>query len=1455
MEGDDDDIDLQMEPLWDTNAVFSGAGGDESSSDAPWDSGSDAPWDSGSASPDGSDFGDDLFQGHPSPSAGFRLDTFPPVAAGRSGPSGGGGGSNSGAEAARAPGLAAQLAVPILGAGAAGAAGAAAAAGAAELSSAAALQQSQQRHPRQQWSPKRPRRESQSQDDAGIATATAAPDVGPMMSESPAAAGAPDFDERVLPQAAIEGQLFGSESTDLLDQKSVYEILSDPRQAAQGARPDFIQLSDIGAVFLERQDGTPQSQQSRAGRRAAGLEQWKQSDLSSIQRVPRVSFGKDRKGEVWIKKMYGKILPPRNKPRSSAPAQSYHSYYLCYYLNGRDRNAPRSEAGKSADFMRGCIYHVIANPPDTSPGGMVGDVKGGVVVGAPQAAAPRLPVSVAVPGQRQSSIPLDIKLLDATDPAWLRFEDETGTEQGTLHLRDGKLALGSKGGDFAEFHVRNPEEPAFEEGDLVAFGPRGLTRQTAGSQKLGVISRRAVVIGTMPDATELRCYDTVAYCGLVPVKLRGDVSDNDFVVPSGHADGTAVAMHHRPRASVGRVCELDMHRREENTCCCTRKRQAVRMVTVVVFSPAETVQLRLKTRPRLLAERAILALLLLLAVAWVAQHCLHVWHVCAPVSLQYGTLYGDCSGRYGASCSYEQCDPGYAMVSAAANPSDASAGKDYTHLDAMVRRTRHCETSVVTALLSFGRQSNYDGADMRCARTVCTKETIRMGCDQCAGKEASITFPETVPSAREAILVFADYPPGFSGNVSRRCGATGWGTPHGHLQRLHCPRKHIALDGGPATMSVEAQNQCYQFEHSDDSTGHSTHVSMLCKRLFRHTLTFDEVPEGYGRRTVACPFPYYSGSMSASCANSSMAWSEPVGTCVRRVCPAEWRQMMFCNHTRCNGDAISNSSTAVQVQLPQQELSLPSQHLPSANVSEVLAIAHASVSDIWSVVPCCSEFSSTGSCADEHGAFGFVISRCVVDEQGEPNHEIWNSSSWDRNPRPPSEGTPAQTGCQLPKKVISGVRLDQSSKDAAMLFRKFSNQFSDKYTERTSKYWALPKSGSLSSVSVSMRAKSGADEWRPITAVPRKGPHCQDASLDQSACEGQAFIDTNRFDGSLPHGSTFESAADLRREFGRPAAAFADVSCRQLGFKRAALVTNCRALFELMKLSAPRGDETPEEAEWWEAKRLADSETDLFLELCPEFRGNGPGNRKSISETMCDRWLDVPDQPMGQSKQWETWLQVMAYNKVVQPRNFSLAVDSFFRQMPSLEQEHGDGDYDPPISPIPAQSSCSGAESDIRQCFWSQVHQMQQAELGNMADVSSATMSMSRPCESKIVVGCTDEHSATDLIAAQAAHAADVPPVSPHEGVWVIGDARDHYDSDVDIERNLWSPKIFTHFDGPFNCSEESGEYIAYAERTPRRGRPGSKATPHDGGGDADWCWGKLLNPGSAEDFRPVAKV
>lgn len=74
------------------------------------------------------------------------------------------------------------------------------------------------------------------------------------------------------------------------------------------------------------------------------------------------------------------------------------------------------------------------------------------------------------------------------------------------------------------------------EGDLVGVSDTEVSYTTEGADVLAVVSRKAMVEGSTPADTSR--YDTLAYAGRVPVRVRGPVHCGDRITPSGLEDGT-----------------------------------------------------------------------------------------------------------------------------------------------------------------------------------------------------------------------------------------------------------------------------------------------------------------------------------------------------------------------------------------------------------------------------------------------------------------------------------------------------------------------------------------------------------------------------------------------------------------------------------------------------------------------------------------------------------------------------------------------------------------------------------------------------------------------------------------------------------------------------------------------------------------------------------------------------
>lgn len=322
------------------------------------------------------------------------------------------------------------------------------------------------------------------------------------------------------------------QQVDRLAPSDVYRLLHNEAECADGPRPDFITDECTGCIFLERTSGRPPLQRPR---RRKGVDKWKQRMELIPKIVSGVTCGDSGKGEVWVKSSYGQV----ERPGGNGTTDLYHMHELHYFYEGK--KAAETEALRQAQgtFMaaqkrKRQAVNLLAPQPDW--------VKGTLF---------HLRGSSAKPATRsKGSGQLDLQL-DPSEKRWIQFSDEQGRVKGGIDLGKKGPRFSGTSGDFAEYHPRDVTQHPFEEGDLVGFGHAGLTRNTTGMRQLGIISRQAIVVGSVPTDSNLS--DTVAYIGKVPVKLRGSARKDDFLVPSGREDGTVIAASGFPSVSVGRA--------------------------------------------------------------------------------------------------------------------------------------------------------------------------------------------------------------------------------------------------------------------------------------------------------------------------------------------------------------------------------------------------------------------------------------------------------------------------------------------------------------------------------------------------------------------------------------------------------------------------------------------------------------------------------------------------------------------------------------------------------------------------------------------------------------------------------------------------------------------------------------------------------------------------------------
>jgi hypothetical protein len=1088
----------------------------------------------------------------------------------------------------------------------------------------------------------------------------------------------------------VSAAVVPSTFNEVLDTQTVYRLLADESQLCSGRRPDFLCEGDLGKVYIERSSGKVPLVRKR---RRPGTDKWIQgTKLQPRQIDDHDQRQMDSQVEVWLRTVYGTIqreqsgLQAQHSRVDALPSFKYHQYELHFYRAG-STNVPSvdgaahakrqgtTERADTPDWAQGTLYHVRTNsgrPIKLETGG----ASSGSVSSRTRTQIPIGPVEARPPPLlTRSGAALDLQL-QPSDDRWIQLKDVTGKDSGALLSGPHGPTLTGSSGDFAEWHVRDPSEMPFDEGDVVALGEHGLTRSTRDARQLGVISRRAIVAGSRPDSSMLPLYDQVAYTGRVPVKLRGAFRHGDFVVPSGSHDGTAIAVREMPKASVGQTLEGKgmSTARQSLRCfgiCCGRqeKLQSWSLVTIGVHAPALTVR---ETRAAARRSKAFLLALVALLLASLVLYYYSTNRTCSEESVNLSRI-GACSncGAHGSSTIMFK-------------------DKD--------------------AVVTFARAQMDD-------------ESIRVDC-----------------------------PTGFSGQVYRRCLSSGsWGKVLGNCSRRHCPSFRLPLARSGPMMGQEETRACLD-EVSRE------HLTQRCLSVREHSVTIEAAAEGRTGVTP-CPWPGYSGNIHASCVANSNEWSNATVGCKRQVCPAAWVDVSM--------GATDATDATYRAFLPEQQRTRSPAQPPETCVEDI--VAHESATT-WMAAACCNEFSYTGSCLDKEPTFGAVAARC--DETG--RRHVWDVNSAPSN---------AWAALQCASGSTVAAKLDQSPETAAMLYRALIENVADELSKATGGAWRLPSTGVLAGVSVALKLPGkikAAPEWRSVNSATADE---KDEAEHDFICwdnEGNIGPDCRR----LP--VTIDTTTQSRNVVsGRAVAAFADTSCRQLGYRRAVMVTNCMGIQRLKLDRIPEADRISFLANATDADDAASNSHEIFDRLCPELaflkfledrNTNGPWDIRKTDLS----WLEVRKTTDAGDTEW---LQYISQHRGSQSA-FEL--------------------YDPAtprVGPLPTSSSCSGQENDLAACFTSQIENYRQGKRSTQYH---------RPSFHKLIVGCSNDEDKTTS-----------------KGTWVVSDGvPDDQIIPEDDKYDVHSPTIVTGL-GVYNCS--TGAELM----------PGDNSV--SGARSAELCWGKAL--------------
>jgi hypothetical protein len=148
----------------------------------------------------------------------------------------------------------------------------------------------------------------------------------------------------------------------------------------------------------------------------------------------------------------------------------------------------------------------------------------------------------------------------------------------------GGVSYLTTGADFAESLPQLDPGEILQPGDVVGIVAGKITRRTNEAHHVSAITARPAVVANAPMAANA-VHARVAMIGQVPVRVRGSVNAGDLIVPSGAADGTAIAMTPDQAASRGITMVV-------GTAWETSRQETVKPVNTAIGLPSALVRLQ-----------------------------------------------------------------------------------------------------------------------------------------------------------------------------------------------------------------------------------------------------------------------------------------------------------------------------------------------------------------------------------------------------------------------------------------------------------------------------------------------------------------------------------------------------------------------------------------------------------------------------------------------------------------------------------------------------------------------------------------------------------------------------------------------------------------------------------------------------------------------------------------------
>eukprot|EP01047_Picozoa_sp_COSAG01_P052184 COSAG01_NODE_5464_length_4243_cov_2.931259_2_plen_1121_part_00 len=695
----------------------------------------------------------------------------------------------------------------------------------------------------------------------------------------------------------------------------------------------------------------------------------------------------------------------------------------------------------------------------------------------------------------------------------------------------------------------------------------------------------------------------------------------------------------------------------------------------------------------------------------------------------------------------------------------------------LVTRPRTCRKCVGAGCAAAAQSAaEYSGPAIACVEHFCEPQTVSAlaldVCQGCEGKDALVSFPRTSAAAAmtpgESAVVTMACPSSHTGRLRFSCNTSGWKYMAGLCARKYCSATTVKL---AEVLAPEADTfedffrdrairwsilpwSAYGQEWFVSKQGFLDQVPTEWSRRDIDVIHLDRVPEGY-RATVACPFattiPAVSnsptqlchGSMhfgglrrgaSCACAGSSGGSSGSSGGGgggsasragraeimtrmlsgnVTRECPHNAVQWVaatagLCRYRTCPGGprSVVINATVVQIEAPFLR--------PGTDVRQ----------------SCCNVFTKSGSCADADGAFGTVRMECGADgvlsmdaEQScHPGSSVrfrWGGEA----------GSPRSGGSDDVADASSGRRTHRTAiSSATQLYQQLRGLLTS-----TAAAAACPLCAAVLLPPGHQGDGGGAGVGlAPVQASLSLGD--DGGHGDGGGGGGDSQASGGGGDGSGGAWRGVSSRFDSKhRRTGRALAAFARVTCREFGYRRAPIVFNCGALAAVLgaALQPQCGHNLGRGAQLGGTPNSNCTQAQALLaRLCPSMAQDlGSSSAKCPADLVVSNAGDVPDDVD------RVFAHGYSFDNSDSRRAQSIDPTIWKAARGRSRQGSPGGLLLQPGAPSTvSSSSCEGSERRLWQCFYHDLEQRVKFPDDGRRHTSS--------CAEQLIVGCADDDAA-----------------------------------------------------------------------------------------------------------------